>query len=70
MLQLVCVCVKMDGIPPFYSSRVGTYSGDLYSTKWNVALGWRSPSNVIRRVVRRCTLGMVLRFIRLVYEFM
>jgi hypothetical protein len=34
---------------------------------WHVAFGWRSPSDVVRRVVHGHTPSMVLRFIRPLY---
>jgi hypothetical protein len=39
VLQLVCSCVKKEGVLHFYSSRARLYNGDLYSTGGSSAGG-------------------------------
>lgn len=50
--------MKKEVVMSFYSSRIGPHNGDLYSTRERVALGWRSTSDAVHRVVRSCTPGM------------
>jgi hypothetical protein len=56
VLQLVCSCLKKEG-PPFYSSMVELYNGDLNSTgRSSTYYPWvRGSSYVVYRVMRSCT---------------
>jgi hypothetical protein len=69
MLQLVCLCVKKEGVIHFYSSTVRLYSGDLYSTGGSSTGGpWGCcSSDVVHRVV--CSRTPIMAYYPIISSF-
>jgi hypothetical protein len=63
LLQLVSSCLGEGGGPSFYISRVGPYSGTCILLEREIDLLVGLAWLVLRRVVRRRTLGMASSFL-------